>query len=234
MAETANGDATTNATSTNDAGAGGNSTTTTTTNANSGTAGTSNSGDSSTQAWDPSKELSKEQWDAIYASGRFKTLNEKAKQADQLQKEKDEAERKQLEEQGKWQELANQNAEKATKFQTAAINAKIEAVAATNGSVDPAAVAQLLDKSGITIDDSMTVSGVEDAIAALKESKPYLFNNDKPSQRVGSGTNPGNANNQGIPKFTHSQIRDPQFFKEHEADIMTAFRTGQIVDDTAQ
>lgn len=196
-------------------------------------AGAGKGGEGDNKAWDPS-QLSKEQWDAIYASGRFKSLNEKAKQADLLQKEKDEAEKKRLEDEGKWQELANQNAEKATKFQTAAINAKIEAVAATNGSVDPAAVAQLLDKSGITIDDNMTVSGVEDAINALKESKPYLFNNDKTPPRVGSGTNPGNAANQGNPKFTHSQIKDPAFFQKHEAEIMQAIRSGQVVDDLAQ
>lgn len=186
------------------------------------------------QAWDPSKELTQAQWDAIYASGRFKSLNQKAKQADQLQKEKEETDRKQLEEQGKWQDIATQNEEKAGRYQTAAINAKIEAVAAKNGSVDPEAVAALLDKSNISIDDSLTVTGVEDAINTLKESKPYLFNNQSSNTpRVGSGTNPGNSNNQGIPKFTRSQIRDPKFWQEHEADILTAIRTGQVVDDLA-
>lgn len=216
----------------NDAGAGGNGTSDTSNNNQTGAAGGQDGAhDGSTNTWDPAKELSKEQWDAIYSSGRFKSLNDKAKLADKLQKDADAAERKRLEDEGKWQDLATKNEEKATRYQTAAISAKIEAVAAQQGSVDPEAVAALISKDGISISDDLTVTGVEEAISTLKESKPYLFNNSSNNPKLGSGTNPGDGNNQGTPKFTHTQIQDPKFFQEHEADIMQALKNNQVVDD---
>lgn len=184
-----------------------------------------------TPTFDPEKDLTKEQWEAIYGSGRFKQLNDKAKLADKLQKDQEDAERKQLEEQGKWQELADKNAQTAERYKNAAMTSKIEAVAARLGSVDPDAVAALIDKSGISIDDNLNVSGVEAAIEALKESKPYLFNiTDNRTPRVGSPTNPG-ATNTGY-RFKMSEIRDPKFYAEHRKEIGEALRTGQIDKDS--
>jgi hypothetical protein len=179
--------------------------------------------------FDPEKDLTPEQWQAIYGSGRFKQLNDDAKKGRDAIKAQEEAERKRLEEEGKWQDIANKNAQQADQYKTIAMNAEIKAVAAAAGSVDPSAVAALIDKSGISIDDNLNVSGVEDAINALKESKAYLFNNannNSTPPRVGSPTNPG-----GTPtgyKFTESQIRDQKFYAEHRNEILKAMRTGGI------
>lgn len=183
--------------------------------------------------FDPEKDLTKEQWEAIYGSGRFKQLNDKAKQADTLQKAADEAERKRLEDEGKWQELANKNAQTAEQYKTVALNAEIKALAAAAGSVDPAAVAALIDKSGISVDDNLNVTGAESALNALKESKPYLFNSANNSNnsttRVGSPTNPGNANT-GY-KYKMSEIRDPKFYAENKAAIKEAIKNGLVDKD---
>jgi|GEM_PF-6271891 len=183
-------------------------------------------------SFDPEKDLTKEQWEAIYGSGRFKQLNDKAKQADTLQKAADEAERKRLEDEGKWQELANKNAQTAEQYKTVALNAEIKALAAAAGSVDPAAVAALIDKSGISVDDNLNVTGAESALNALKESKPYLFNNannNNNSTRVGSPTNPGNTNT-GY-KFKMSEIRDPKFYAENKVAIKEAIKQGLVDKD---
>jgi hypothetical protein len=183
--------------------------------------------------FDPEKDLTAEQWQAIYGSGRFKQLNERAKQADSLQKQQEETERKQLEEQGKWQELAQKNADQATQYKSAALNAKVEAVAAKLGSVDPEAVAALLDKSAISIDDNLNVTGVEEAVNALKDTKPYLFNssdNNNGTKRVGSPTNPA-TNNTGF-KFKMSEIKNPVFYREHATEIKQAIANGQVDKDS--
>ncbi len=184
-------------------------------------------------SFDPEKYLTAEQWQAIYGSGRFKQLNDKAKTADALQKAADDAEKKRLEDEGKWQELANKNASTAEQYKTAALNSKVEAVAAKLGSVDPEAVAALIDKSNINIDDNLTVSGVDEAVNALKESKPYLFSNNNGNNsapRVVSPTNPGTGNNTGY-KFTMSQIKDQKFYQEHRKEIGDALRSGQVDKD---
>lgn len=189
-------------------------------------------GNGSGSTFDPEKDLTDEQWKAIYGSGRFKQLNDKAKQADALQKAADEAARKRLEEEGKWQEIANKNAQTAEQYKSVALNSKVEAVAARLGSVDPEAVAALIDKSGINVDDNLTVTGVEEAVNALKESKPYLFNssnNSNQTKRVGSPTNPG-GNNGGY-RFTMSQIKDQKFYQEHRKEIGEALRAGQVDKD---
>lgn len=224
---TGTGDGNGNGAGTTGAGAGATTppaTTTTTTDPKGGQGGTT------TQQFDPEKDLTDEQWKAIYGSGRFKQLNERAKEADRLKSEREAAERKQLEEQGKWKELADKNASTAEQYKNAAVGAKIEAVAARLGSVDPEAVAALINRSGISIDDSLNVSGVEDAVNALKASKPYLFNNsNNQTTRVGSPTNPGGTNT-GY-KFKMSEIRNPKFYSEHSAEIKDAIRNGQVDKD---
>lgn len=179
-------------------------------------------------------KLDKSAWEKIFQHDRFKQLNEKAKAADQLLKEKKDADDAALKEQGKWQDLAGKREQEVERWKASSIASEIKALAAKEGAVDLDAVALLADKSGVKINDDGTITGAEEVVKAMRESKPYLFNNSNTRTQVGNGTNPGNANNQSVPKFTHSQIKDPVFWKAHEAEIMTALRTGQVVDDISR
>lgn len=53
--------------------------------------------------------------------------------------------------------------------------AEVKTLGASYGLVDADVALQLLDKTNIKIDDKGVVTGVKEAIEALKESKPYLF-----------------------------------------------------------
>lgn len=185
-------------------------------------------------SFDPEKDLTKEQWQAIYGSGRFKQLNERAQRAAELEKAAKDAEEAKLKEQGEWQKLAQSKDEELTALQGAVVNAEIRAEAARLGAVNPTIVANALDLSGVEVDQKTgNITGVKEAIEALKESDPYLFNsssnNNNQTKRVGSPTNPG-GNNTGY-KFTMSQIKDQKFYQEHRKEIGEALRMGQVDKD---
>ncbi|MGN1020334.1 MAG: hypothetical protein ACI4O7_08150 [Aristaeellaceae bacterium] len=55
------------------------------------------------------------------------------------------------------------------------IAAEIKSLGAAMGLIDPEAALQLMNREGITVDDKGAVSGAQQALDALKESKPYLF-----------------------------------------------------------
>lgn len=169
----------------------------------------------------------------LWQHPRFKSLNERAKKADLLEKQQNEAEEKRLAEQKKFEELANKRAQErdtaTAKLQTAIQDNRILTEATKIGVVDVEAVLKLIDRSSITIDENGNVSGITEAVSALVTAKPYL--KGKTTVTIGSATNPG-ADDQTVKKFKLSQLSDPVFFKEHEKDIMEAYKTGQIEDDT--
>ena len=55
------------------------------------------------------------------------------------------------------------------------IAAEIKSLGAAMGLIDPEAALQLMNRDGVTVDDKGAVSGAQEALNALKESKPYLF-----------------------------------------------------------
>lgn len=173
--------------------------------------------------------------DRLYKHPRFKSLSERAKKAEELEKAQTEAERKALEEQGKFKELADKNAAEAEKLRDqlkqTTLNSAIQAKAAKLGIVDVEAAAVLLDKSKINIKDDGTIEGVDEALTALVESKPYL-KGAAPQEPVGSGSNPNPSQTEaGSKRFKLSQIQDNKFFMENEKDIMQAFKLGLVEDD---
>lgn len=89
-------------------------------------------------------------------------------EAERLKAEKEEAAKK-----------AEQAAEEAAKAKAAAnqriINTEIRSVARALNANDAGDVLSFVDKSLITIDDEGNVTGVEEAVAAVKAAKPYLF-----------------------------------------------------------
>lgn len=170
----------------------------------------------------------------LFQHSRFKQLNERAKKAAELEKQQQDSEKQKLKEQQKWQELAEkteaQKAEIEQKYKTTLVDMKIQAEAAKVGAIDTEAVAKLIDRAGIAIDDNGNVTGVESAITAMRESKQYLFGQSG-NARLGSATNPGTDGNRAGKRFTLSQIQNPQFYADNEQDILLAFKQGMIDND---
>lgn len=74
------------------------------------------------------------------------------------------------------------------------IAAEIKAKGAAMGLVDADVALQLIDRKDIKIGENDAVTGVDEALAALQESKPYLFG-FKPSKdlSVGAKIDPGST-----------------------------------------
>lgn len=79
-----------------------------------------------------------------------------------------------------------------TRHRTTTINSAIRLAARNAGFVDPEDAVSLLDRSGLDIDESDTVNGVEAAIKALAKAKPHLLNTKQPAPNI-------NANSGGAP-----------------------------------
>jgi hypothetical protein len=103
-------------------------------------------------------------------------------EAERLKAEKEEAEKK-AQEHGeaakKAQEVANQRI----------INTEIKSIARSLNANDPGDVLALLDKSAVEIDDKGDVKGIEEAVKALKEAKPWMFKSAIGADASG-GSNP--------------------------------------------
>lgn len=103
-------------------------------------------------------------------------------EAQRLKAEKEEAAKK-----------AEEAAEQAKKAQETAnqriVNTEIRSVARALNANDPNDVLALLDKSIVEIDDDGNVKGVEEAVKALKEAKPWMFKQPIGADAVG-GSNP--------------------------------------------
>lgn len=170
----------------------------------------------------------------LWEHPRFKQLNEKAKLAEKYEADKKAAEEKAMQEQGKWKELAEQKEKEANesraKLEQAIVNNKIIIEAGKLGVVDNEAVMALLNRGSIKLNDKGEVEGVVEALTALLESKPYLKGTaNQPT--LGGGTNPGNPGNTAPKKFKASQLKDVEFYRANEKDIMQAMKLGLIEND---
>jgi hypothetical protein len=103
-------------------------------------------------------------------------------EADRLKAEKEEATKK-----------AEEATEKAKKAQESAnqriINTEIKRIARSLNANDPADILALLDKSSVEMDDEGNVKGIEEAVKALKEAKPWMFKQAIGADAAG-GSNP--------------------------------------------
>lgn len=172
----------------------------------------------------------------LFSHNRFKKLNEKAKRADELEKQMSEQEEAKLKEQNKWKELAEKKDEEVKNLRTSqqklVVDQKIITAATKNGALDSEAVLALINRGDIQVDKDGNVTGVEEAVKALLDSKPYLKGAGN-NAVVGSGTNPsGNASN-APKKFKMSELQDPKFWKENEAEILEAMKNNQVEMDIA-
>ena len=173
----------------------------------------------------------------IWKTDRLAELREKSKKFDDAEAARTAAENKALEEQGKFKELSEkQTAEIADlkgKLQTSAINQALTNKLAPLGVVDLEAAIALVDRSKITVGDDGAITGLDEAVEALKTGKAYLFNKEGGSTTtVGTPSNPGNGTGTGgTAKFKRSQLQDSKFYNEHRDEILKAQAAGQIEDD---
>jgi hypothetical protein len=110
---------------------------------------------------------------------------------DALDKKKQDDEKKALEDQGKFKDLAEKEKGEKTelmkKFSERAVLSELRTEALKAGILDTDAVI-LADKSGIKVDENFGISGAAEAIAALKKSKPFLFKAADESTTPAPGT----------------------------------------------
>jgi hypothetical protein len=188
-------------------------------------------------------KLFEERGDLIFSHPRFKELNDQAKEAKTLRAEKEAADKKQLEAQGKWQELAQKEAEKSQglmeRLRSLSQDQSLTVEAQKLGVTDIDAALKLVDRTNVTADDNGQVTGAAEAIKALVEAKPYLATGVKPPV-VGSATNPGTTGQDSTAQSTAdgkriyklSELQDSKFYKENQADIRLAAAEGRMINDT--
>lgn len=171
----------------------------------------------------------------LWKHERFKTLNEKAKQAEKLKETIKTQEQKKLEENQEWQKLAETRAQELeqvqTKYQSEKISNALRIEAGKQGAVDVDTVLALVNKDSIEITDT-GITGVAEAVKSLLETKPFLAGNS--TTTLGKGSNPADAENTSPKKFKASQLKDVKFYRENEKDIIKAMGLGLIEDDLAE
>ena len=159
---------------------------------------------------------------------RFKNLKEKADKAEEYRKIVSDTEAKKLEEEKKFQELADLRGKEAEELKTRLDRERIKNAISLEslkmGVVDVDAAVALIDTSQVKVNGD-AVEGVKEAISKLKETKAYLFG----ATTLGSGTNPTTTNTAA--KFKLSQMRDAEFFRKNEQAIMQAYASGNIEND---
>lgn len=195
-------------------------------------------------AFDPSK-VSDEDFGKIFDDprvfnhSRFKELNDKAKKASDYEAKEQKAREAKLIEEKKFTELLAEKdktiADLTSKQQTSLTNMRILAEAQKAGAVDTDAVLQLIDRSAVKLNDDGTVTGADEAVKKLLESKPYLKGNGTNTTTIGSPTAPGVDTTTGVKRFKHSQIQQmsPAEYAANEKDIMAAMKAGMIEQDVA-
>lgn len=167
-----------------------------------------------------------------------KQLREAREALDKIEKEKKEAEEKDLAEKGKYKEIAEAKQREIDDLKTKVegsqkYNAFAEK-ALKEGVVSAGDAFKLADLSDVKIEDG-EVKGVDEAIAKLKENKPFLFNEE--NRAIGSGTNPaGQQTKDGKRVYRQSEIdewleNNNEEYKKHEDDIARAYAEGRVTDN---
>lgn len=166
---------------------------------------------------------------------RVKELREKAAEADKLKKDRETETQKSLEEQKKFEELytgeKSKNETLLEQIKTNNINTALTAKLVTANVVDLDGALKLIDRTKVTIDGSGQVTGVDEALNALKTDKSYLFNEGtNPAPTVGAPSNPTNPAPGGPTKFKRSQLTQ-EFINANKDEVTKAMYAGMIEDD---
>lgn len=127
-------------------------------------------------------------------------LHESVKDDSELQKELD--------------ELKDKNAEWQTKYQESQLNNAVKLAVAKDAN-DADDILAFINKDELELQDDGKVKGLDKAIESLKESKPYLFAESKPSGRtpddgknVNGGITQEEFNNMSVTERTNLFVND--------------------------
>lgn len=165
---------------------------------------------------------------------RIKEALKSVSELKKIKAQQEESKLAKLEEEKKHEELANTWKQKAQdaeqRAQQVLVSAEVKTKAVMQGLVDPDAVLALIDKSKIEVAEDGSITGVDEALSSLVESKPWLKSDQNQKRPIGSSSNPGDESTQQR-KFKHSEILDPKFFDKHKSEIIKAMKLGQIEDD---
>lgn len=185
--------------------------------------------------FDP-KTLTDEQISAVFSDERiwkhprFKELNEKAKRADELLQKEEEAKKKKLEEDKKFEELLEiERKEKEAlkeKLASQKVEVAIQMEAVKMGIVDPEVASKLVNRDLIKMTETGEPLGVAEAVKSLAETKPYLIGKNKANL---GGPNP--SGDQGV-KIKLSDIQNADYYAKHKEEVDQAMRTGNVEFDT--
>jgi hypothetical protein len=116
-------------------------------------------------------------------------------------------------------------AEASERANKSAIRSAVISAATSAGAVDPDAVMALIDHNALTIGDDGQVTGAEEAVKGLLESKPYLVGNAHTPAPRGAAVE-GGPRGSGAPK---QLSRDDLKGMTPEA-ITEAWRSGQLAN----
>lgn len=111
-------------------------------------------------------------------------------------------------------ELKDKNAEWQTKYQESQLNNAVKLAVAKDAN-DADDILSLINKDELELQDDGNVKGLDKAIESLKESKPYLFSESKPSGRtpddgksVNGGVTQEEFNNMSVAERTDLFVND--------------------------
>ncbi|MCG2426033.1 phage scaffolding protein [Staphylococcus epidermidis] len=111
-------------------------------------------------------------------------------------------------------EVKNQNAEWQTKYQESQLNNAVKLAVAKDAN-DADDILAFINKDELELQDDGKVKGLDKAIESLKESKPYLFAESKPSGRtpddgknVNGGVTQEEFNNMSVAERTNLFVND--------------------------
>lgn len=170
----------------------------------------------------------------LWKTQRLSELTEAKKKLSTIEEQNRAAEEQKLKETNDYKTLAEKKDEEInslkTQVQQSIVNNQLLMEFGKIGLIDSDAGLKLVDRANIKINDDGTVTGVAEAVEALKTKSPYLVGNGTTTRLGGSTGNPNNQQ-QGVPRFKHSQIKDPTFYREHEAEIAQAMKLGTIEND---
>lgn len=116
-------------------------------------------------------------------------------------------------------QLQEENKTAKTKYETDLKNIRIDSAVKLkiNGiAQDVDIVSGLIDKTKLIVSDDGTVTGLDEQINPLKQSKPFLFKNDKGAKYDPAGGNGGNKINP-FKKDTFNLTEQGKLFKENPA-----------------
>lgn len=111
-------------------------------------------------------------------------------------------------------EVKNQNAEWQTKYKESQLNNAVKLAVAKDAN-DADDILAFINKDELELQDDGNVKGLDKAIESLKESKPYLFAESKPSGRtpddgknVNGGITQEEFNNMSVAERTNLFVND--------------------------